>query len=207
MAPDCVRCAYRRPRKGTEVRTLGVGGRDYTLRLCRDHASLLDRELLSWTRLAEEPDPAEEVEAPPALPLHAGTEEIRAIQQRAWQRARHARQAQEADQQAQEASTREVEARVQATLFRQRRHLDDLAGSWNLIANARLRASERGFTEADVLEAVVNPEATYPDIPRAGRWIHRRGQCCAVVRREDSTVISVLTFGERIEDDEVLMIT
>jgi hypothetical protein len=73
-----------------------------------------------------------------------------------------------------------------------------------LSRHALERAEARGFTEAQVLAAVEDPDLTYPSNPRehpTGREHRQRGRVVAVYEPATDTVISVLVHGQGWEEE------
>jgi len=193
---DCDRCAFGKIRRAVTDRSFPIDDTIYTLKLCDEHAQMFDREREGWARLASSVRPAGLFPEPSPLrpPVDLGvTEEIRAIQQAARQRARAV----------QEQQVVADEGRDAAELWMAQRHIQVLPDMWELSDHARERAEERHFTEVEVLEAVNRPETTYPCLhpDYKGAWMHRRGRCCVVVNRETGTIITILDDDLRPEYD------
>ena len=64
--------------------------------------------------------------------------------------------------------------------------------TWAFTRHARLRMEEHGFTVADVLLAVNEPEISYDQGDRPGERIHQRGRCAVAVIVSERVIKTVL---------------
>jgi hypothetical protein len=71
-----------------------------------------------------------------------------------------------------------------------------------LTDHAARRAEARGFTAAQVLDAVADPQLTYPAgfAHPPGRELRQRGPVVAVYEPDTDTVVSVLVHGQGWEE-------
>lgn len=177
----CVRCLRGGATRGRHARVLLVGENPQEvcrIQLCDDHVDSFDLEFDVWRGLAD---------LAPTQPQ--------------WSRALRLSRSEFGD----DATMRIRELRERAARRRPRReavgstsegdvYLGPLSDQWRFSLHAQQRATERGFTPEQVLQAATNPTVTAPQVGRnagPGQYYHVNDDCCAVVDAQQKIIITV----------------
>lgn len=191
----CDRDGFGKERPAAGERIYNYNGLWYKLKLCEQHLDAFDRDIGSWSRLAQEVDAPNGREHSEYFNAERReeTRRLRELTERVNERANSdaaaaARAKQLADEEAQEEKRKADEA------LRHTWTTVPGAMSWTMTNHARQRMHEYGFQPDDLLKAAAMPDQSYtqPWNNNDNSKVHRSADCRIIVNETDKVIITVL---------------
>lgn len=173
-AKTCARCME--PTPATTVGSFSYEGVPYEIPLCDPHATMFDRDMVGWLRLASEVEPPKAVQPLQTARRYEGGPPIKFLIPKAPPR----------------------EVILDDDPEPPEPQFTDFAMEFDLTYHARQRMHERGISRAEVYQLLGNPAKTRTAGNQEGTHVYRTRDLRVVVNEEARTVLTAAREKELI---------